>query len=229
MKAIGVYQAFEYDIECCYPRIILDVLGYDFPQVRYYINDKEQRSKIIGLIFKIYPQLCKIVRQVTNDIIDDYISQIGQEHVLLRKNDGFISTKQLQNTSCSLLDIRLKYEYKVLVINDNKYVGLTQNGTCIVKGLREQTVGLQAWWQDILQNLDPYYVRSKVIEYFTTSNLDLFAIPVDKQYMFYIGDNNERIVAKDYKHILISPNRKYYFQIHILPLLRPLLLDTFQN
>ena len=225
MECCLVFNAYEYDIQSCFPRILLDVLEYNFPQLKHFLHNKPVRSRILGYIFKAYPDLYKTVKSVTDIIIDDYISQLDKSNVLLRKIDGFVSKQKLINTSCSLLDIRLKYQYSILVMYNKMYVGLTVDDTVIIKGVSNKTVGLSEWWKDCLTNIDLTYLQSKIYDYWTSKDLSLFAIPTDDKFMFILK-NKDAITVSDYKSIMISEiDIEWYYSNHILPFVRCILSE----
>jgi len=221
-----ITQAYEYDLPQAYPSIILDVLKIDIPELQRIRHDKQKRSIFIGKLFKKYPELYKRVRMICDTIVYCYENELTDDDILLTKVDGFISTKPLSDPTCCILPISLKYRYQLFILTDDKkYVGLTYDNKCIVKGVQYKTIGLEKYWHNILSNFTLPYIQKQITNYFTTSDLSLFAIPVNDKYKFILKDNDVVEVA-NYTGLLLDIDRQFYFSQHMLPFIRAILEDT---
>ena len=224
-----VTVAYEYDIPSCYPRILLDVLKLKLPQLEIVYDNKQLRSQFIGWLFRSRPDLKVLVQETTKTIIETYLKQVDNDDVVLVKNDGFIVTKPIYDTKAGLLPVVLRHKFSIFVFDDETktYVGLDSlKDKAILKGVRDKTVGIETWWTKVLQSLDNSIIQNLIIEYFTTDDMSLFAIMTNDPSKYIFRLENGSIYESSVLQVpSLQVDRRYYFGIHVKPLLRQLVMS----
>jgi len=142
---------FDYDIsKCSYS--ILESIGWNINNINR--DNKKIRNIEIGLLMRDNPKLSEFLLSQTEKIIDNYISlnKIGNDDIIIRAKDGFISKKPLTITD-NTLKLESRGIVSKLIINQerNKYLAIYSNGQVVVKGINKT---LDTSFFDLFKNLE---------------------------------------------------------------------------
>jgi len=142
---------YSYDFsKCSYS--ILESIGWDLGNINK--EDKNLRNIQIGLMQKD-PTLSRFILSQTNRLVDNYltINSIGEEDIIIRARDGFISKKILKNTKQTMeIDLRGIISKMIITPERDKYLAIYNNGCVEIKGIKDKTMDLTFY--NLLKNLN---------------------------------------------------------------------------
>ena len=220
---------YSYDISSCVLKS-LKVLEIEVPHIEEISSlPKIERNIKIGLFWKHHPELHRIYRQFVNDVIDEYIMQIGPSNVILKQFDGFVSTVPLKSCTCSILPIDFRHCLDpILPIEGNSYIGYDLLSSNIVsKGLRFETLGLNGLLRRLLSIESMTQLKKLFVSVMNGSyDLSLYCIRERSGYFIHLNGGNKVEVNPDKLRLikLSNINTSFYYN-----LLRPILRAKIQS
>ncbi len=204
-------DVFSYDIEACHYNLLKN-FGYDMAMINE--HDKVERNIQIGKIMRDNVTIKTRLRETTARIIDDYIqfNQLGEDDIIIRQYDGFITTKRLLETEKSVLPISLQNRYDIVLISIDRgrYIAFDNlRGKVKVKGVPNLYSGIKTYHKKLIRIVD-IEKKSRVLDnleklkdsFFKEEDLTVFAIPAN--------DEEVEMVFHSFGQIRVKRNTLYY-------------------
>lgn len=206
-----VRDVFSYDIVACHYNL-LEKFQYNMTNIDK--SDKLKRNIQIGKIMRDNESIKTRLRETTARIIDDYISfnELGEEDIIIRQYDGFLTTKRLMETEKSVLPIVLQNRYDIFLISIDKgmYIAFDNLRNKVrVKGVPSIYKGIEKYYAKLIRIVD-IENKSRVLDnlenlkksFYNETDMNIFAIPVD--------DDEVEIIFKSFGQIKVKRNTLYY-------------------
>lgn len=219
-------DVYSYDIKSCHYTILkrkgLDVSWIDK-------DNKLKRNIQIGKWMAQNPRISSMLRNVTNSIIDDYITKnnLKLEEIVLRQYDGIIVTRMLREiTNQSIpLDLRTVFQVFISSFDRKMYIAFDGNSETI-KGIPFRYEEIDKIYQKILKinflNKSSIFKGLHRIknEFLECKNPALFCVPTNEdKYNVFLKKYGQIEISKQTIKILstVDIDKKRYFNFYIKP------------
>ena len=223
---------YYYDIVAAFPTI-MGKQFYDFKDID--LENKEERSKFVGIQQINNPQLSSFLNQSVKNIIDYYIrdNELKDNDIVFRQKDGIITTTRLTNNN-QFIELKMRNMLSLLIISTKRDCMLYYDdfGNLSVKGVSHYYTALDVLYKKIFE-FDFYNIKilmkqmgnlkCKILNP-TFDNLSLYAIKHkdEDEYTFMLKDNKS-IKVRDIDYI--DPNKidawkyfNHYFKVFLDPI-----------
>jgi hypothetical protein len=230
---------YSYDIPACHYNI-LKSSDYDISHIDK--DNKFERNKAIGIMMRDDPELTKMLRSTTKEIVDFYISNnlLSPSDVILRQYDGFYSTKSLNlnlvHNYPASLEFKNLYDIFIFSINKKMYLGLDcHNDELLIKGIPSRYDEVDALYKKML-NINFMDVRSIITSLqkfkktiYTNDKIKFYMIPVKDKFKIFLSDLGEvNFNKKTVKMIDVEDiDREKYFQLYFEPFFKSIIYEIF--
>lgn len=223
---------YYYDIVAAFPTI-MGKQFYDFKDID--LENKEERSKFVGIQQINNPQLSSFLNQSVKNIIDYYIrdNELKDNDIIFRQKDGIITTTRLTNNS-QFIELKMRNMLSLLIINTKRDCMLYYDdfGNLSVKGVSHYYKALDAIYKKIFEfnfyNIKILMQQMENLKYKvlnpTFDNISLYGIQHkgEEEYTFMLKDNKS-IKVRDVDYV--DPSKidtwkyfNHYFKVFLDPI-----------
>jgi hypothetical protein len=229
-------DVYLYEIESCH-YTILNNLGYELNGVDP--ENKKERNIKIGQMMKQNPRLINLLRKTTESVISDYLlkNKIKDDEIVIRQYDGVLLTKQLEYTNLGHIPLEKRQTFQkfIISIDRNKYIGMDNNFSIVLKGISNRHEKIDAIYKRLCKltdlNKDSIFSHLQNIkdEILTSTDPELFGIPTkDGKFIIFLKGYGEITISKPTLTILDTNDidRKKYFDAYISPFTKSIVFET---
>jgi hypothetical protein len=219
-------DVYSYDIKSCH-YTILEKKGLDVSWIDK--TDKLKRNIQIGKWMAKNPRISSLLRNVTNSIIDDYITKnnLKSEEIILRQYDGIIITRTLKEITNQSIPLDLRTMFQIFISSFNRKMYISFDGVSeTIKGVPFRYKEMDKIYQKILRinflNKTSIFRSLQRIktDFFESKNPSLFCIPTSEgKYNIFLKEYGQVEISKQTLKILstIDIDKKRYFDFYIKP------------
>ncbi len=230
-------EVYDYDIPACHYQI-LKLNGIDVSDIPE--DDKKTRNIKIGIMMRDNPNITKLLRSTTKELIDGYIkdNEIKSEDILLRQYDGLLLRKPIVFLSSQKINLTLKNYYSKFLISISRDSFIADNGSeIIIKGVPN----LYPQMYDEISKIIKINFSNKnsiasslkrMKEQLYTNDIDIFLVPISeikykvflkKMGGFEISDSAIKLGMIEIENIDVD----LYFELYFLPFFKSIVMHFF--
>ena len=234
-KECGLFlrDVYSYDIKSCH-YTILEKRGLDISWI-----DKENKLKRniqIGKWMAKNPRISSMLRNVTNSIIDDYISKnnIKLEEIILRQYDGIIITRMLREKTNQEIPLELRTVFQSFISSIDRKMYIAFDGSReTIKGVPFRYERMDGIYRKILKinflnKASVFRSLEKIkTDFYKSDDASLFCIPTNDKFNVFLKMYGQIEISKQTIKLLGTDDidKKRYFDFYIKPFTKSIVTE----